>query len=66
MTTEEKLDLIIRLRDEVIKEAEDHYATTKQDCPLSRRGDHDELSQMISGCGKWKWTCPFCGETVYE
>lgn len=66
MTTEEKLDALLKLRAEIVIEAAECSATSKETCPLEKRGAHHELSQMLVGCGCWEWTCPFCAEKCYE
>lgn len=70
MKTETKIKKLIKLREEILKDAKGWKGDV---CPLKQFDNHKDssihhysLSQLFTGLGCWKWDCPFCDEHFEE
>lgn len=56
---------LLKKLDDLIKEAlifAESYEHSGGECPIMTEGfDHYDYSKMLTGIGKWRWRCPFCG-----
>ncbi len=71
MKVETKVKRLIKLREEILKEAKvwkKKKRWLKEKCPLDMDIElsHYELSMLLNGLGFYPWTCPFCGEAFSE
>ena len=71
MSINEKVYSFIQLREELLNDAKAH--NTDEQCPLNLYKEdlisfnsHRDLSQILSGIGRWRWKCPFCGQEFEE